>query len=274
MASHTVYTELGHAFGRGSPVRDYWLEHCDGFEAIGTDGRHLGRVRRFETPQGDAFLRLGGLRSRVVPVSAVERVWPRASLLVIADLDTSKNREERTASMSVSDPGLREGAQQRVTSFEPSSGRASDTHLATSTSRPGWEDETVPWWELVQENRAAGEVSEPPRFPSRVESPWTTTRRCFSGGGRAVRELSRRMSDDSQKLTRLLLRHVWNGWYVTRAGLRAVGKRCVAARAFGADLVRRERSVLGRLIVRLGVWVAGDGGRLGGAGDPPGPPAR
>ena len=35
VAFQTVHTERGRAFGRGSPVCDYWLERCQGFEAVG-----------------------------------------------------------------------------------------------------------------------------------------------------------------------------------------------------------------------------------------------
>jgi hypothetical protein len=247
------YSERGQAFGRGSPVRDYWLEHCDGFEAIGTNGRHLGRVSRFATPQGGAFLRLGGRRSRVVPVSAVERVWPAASMLVIADPDVPKQRDERPANRHVTNPGLRDGKSQN----------ASERSLAASTSRPPWEDETVPWWDLLRENGVAGEAAKPPPFPSVPKLPWSAMRQHASSGGRALRELSELISDNSRKLVALVLGGFRYGWRVTCIGLRIVGKQCLAARAFGANLVTRGRLRLGRLLIRLAVWVAGKDGQLG-----------
>jgi hypothetical protein len=247
------YSERGQAFGRGSPVRDYWLEHCDGFEAIGTNGRHLGRVSRFATPQGAAFLRVGGRRSRVVPVSAVERVWPAASMLVIADPDVPKERDGKTPDRHFTSRGLRDERSQN----------ASEGNLAASTSREPWEDETVPWWELVSEDHLAGETATPSHFPSVPKLPWSAMRQRAFSGGRALRELSELISDNSRKLVALVLRGFRRGWRVTRIGLRTVGKQCLAARAFGANLVTRARLRLGRLLIRLAVWVVGNDGQLG-----------
>ena len=185
VAFKTVHAERGRAFGRGSPVCDYWLERCQGFEAVGSDGRRLGRVRRFETPYGDAFLRLGRLRSRVVPVSAVEVVWPAASLLLIADPDTPEE-----------DVGT------------------------TSTSRPRWEDETLPWWELVQDDDAGGEASKTPGRSSLLGLRWTVMRRYVSNGRGAAREIFRWMSEHAQRLVALLLRRARDGWQVTCVALR------------------------------------------------------
>jgi hypothetical protein len=243
MAFQTMHTERGRAFGRGSPVCDYWLEHCQGFEAVRSDGRSLGRVRRFETPHGEVFLRLGRLRSRVVPVSAVEIVWPAASLLLIADPDTPKE------DVGTPDPSI----------------WVTDPHLATSTSRPRWEDETLPWWELVQDDDGGDEASNAPGRSSLLGRRWTVIRPNVSGGRDAVRELSRWMSEHAHRLVAVLLRRARDGWHLTCVALRFVSKRCVAARAFAANLVRRERLVLGRLLFRLAVWIAGDGGQLGGA---------
>jgi hypothetical protein len=243
------YSERGQAFGRGNPVRDYWLEHCDGFEAIGTNGRHLGRVSRFATPQGAAFLRLGGRRSRVVPVSAVERVWPAASMLVIADPDVGKQRDGRTPTRQVTSRGLPDEKSQN----------ASEKNLAASTSRQPWEDETIPWWELVSEEPLAGETAPPPHFPSVPKLPWSATRQRAFSGGRALGEFSELISDNSRKFVALVLRGCRRGWRVTCIGLRIVDKHCSAARAFGANLVTRGRLRLGRLLIRFAVWVAGDG---------------
>jgi hypothetical protein len=243
------YSERGQAFGRGSPVRDYWLEHCDGFEAIGTNGRHLGRVSRFATAQGTAFLRLGGRRSRVVPVSAVERVWPAASMLVIADPDVVKQRDARTPNLYSTNRGLR----------DETSLNAPEEKLAASTSRQSWEDETVPWWELVSDDRLAGETAAPPHFPSVPKLPWSAMRQRAFSGGRALRELSELIRNNSRKLVALVLGGFGRGWRVTCIGLRIVDKKCVAARALGANLVTRARLRLGRLLIRLAIWVAGDG---------------
>ena len=76
-------TSLG--FGRGSAVREYWLKRCQGFSAVRADGSHLGRVERVETQMEGTFLRTPtGLRARTLPLSAIETVWPSASLLVLS----------------------------------------------------------------------------------------------------------------------------------------------------------------------------------------------
>jgi hypothetical protein len=253
MALHTDwYKERGHVFGRGSPVRDYWLEHCDGFEAIGTNGRHLGRVSRFENADGAAFLRLNSRRSRVVPVSAVERVWPAASMLVIADPDLSKEKDERTADRHSTNRGRR----------DEESKNASESNLAASTSGPGWEDETVPWWDLVPDNGLAHEAAKPPYFPSFPKQAWSAIRQDAFNGVGAVQELCQRLRDHSRKLVALVLRRSRNGWCVARRGMRVVGKHSRAARAFGASLIAKGRLRLGRLLIRLAIWVAGDDGQF------------
>jgi len=113
----SVQTRTRPGFGRGSAVREYWLERCQGFSAVGPDGRPLGRVKRVELNREGTFLRLGGLRGRTVPLSAVETVWPAASILLIS------NEECAERSSVVRDVGKR--------------------------TRAAWEDETLPWWELV-----------------------------------------------------------------------------------------------------------------------------
>ena len=241
------YSERGQAFGRG-PVRDYWLEHCDGFEAIGTNGRHLGRVNPVCNPQGAAFLRLGGRRSRVVPVSAVERVWPAASMLVIADPDVPMQRSGRTPNRDFTNRAPRDAELQNPP----------EANLAARASRQSWEDETVPWWELVSEDRLVGETAAPPHFPSVPKLPWSAMRqRAFSEGESS--ELSELIRDNSRKFVALVLRGFRRGWRVTCNGLRLVDNQLVAARAFGAGLVTRARIRLGRLLIRLAFWVAGDG---------------
>jgi hypothetical protein len=243
------YSERGQAFGRGSPVRDYWLEHCDGFEAIGTNGRHLGRVSRFATPQGAAFLRLGGRRSRVVPVSAVERVWPAASMLVIADADVPVQRGGRTPNRDFPNRASRDAKLEN-----PPEGK-----LAARASRHSWEDETVPWWELVSESRLVGETAAPPHLPSVPKLPWSAMRERAFSEGRALRELSELMRNNSRRFLALVFRRFRRGWRVTCIGLRLVDNQRVAAWAFGANLVTKARIRLGRLLIRLAFWVAGDG---------------
>jgi len=111
-----IDTHLG--FGRGSAVREYWLMRCQGFSVVRADGRRLGRVKRVETHMEGTFLRLRGLRERTVHFSAVDTVWPGASLLVISDEHVHDGSEDKIGP------------------------RRADR-------RPAWIDDTVPWWELV-----------------------------------------------------------------------------------------------------------------------------
>jgi hypothetical protein len=267
MASSTVPTTVP-SFGRGSPVHTYWLERCDGFEAIRADGRSMGRVRRFESPDGGAFLRLGGLRSRTVPVSAVDMVWPALSLLLVADSDaatdsnTATEKQARTSDLALSDPGPQEGAPQSATSFGPAARRAGDRQLAGKTSRPRWEDETLPWWELLPENGEADGAPKPLRGHFSLERRWTAAQRYVFSGRDAARKVAVWISDRSQKLAALSFRQAGKGRHLMCVRLRAVGDRCDTAYAFAADLIARERLTLGRLLLRFAVWVGGDGGRL------------
>jgi hypothetical protein len=99
-------------------VREYWLERCQGFCAVRTDGRPLGRVKRVEVNMEGTFLRLTGVRGRAVPLSAVDTVWPAESVLLISN----SNHVQRSSVVV---------RQEEV------------------GARPGWEDDTLPWWELV-----------------------------------------------------------------------------------------------------------------------------
>jgi hypothetical protein len=83
-----------------------------------------------------------------------------------------------------------------------------------------------------------------------------------ASGGSALREFSELISDKSRKLVALVLRGFRRGWRVTRIGLRMAGKKCLAARAFGANLATRGRLRLGRILIRLALWVAGNEAQL------------
>ena len=98
-------------------MREYWLERCQGFSAVGTDGQPLGRVKRVELNMEGTFLRLTGVRGRTVPLSAVETVWPAESMLLIANEECGE--------------------------------RSSVVRDVAQRNRAAWEDETLPWWELV-----------------------------------------------------------------------------------------------------------------------------
>jgi hypothetical protein len=169
-------------------------------------------------------------------------------MLVIADPDVPKQRDRRTPNRHVTNRDLRDGEPQN----------ASERKLPPSTSRQPWEDETVPWWELVPEERLASEAATP-HFSSVPRLPWSAMRQRAFSGGRALRELSELISDISRTFLTLVLRGFKRGWRVACIGLRIVDKKCLAARAFGTNLITRTRLRLGRLLMRLAVWVAGDG---------------
>jgi hypothetical protein len=235
------YIERGHAFGRGSPVREYWLERCDGFEAIATNGKRLGPVTRIQTPSGGVFLRLGGRRSRVVPAAAVERVWPGACMLVIAEEDVSLERETTAA-----------------TAPESAGARAAEEHGASTAATLRWEDDTLPWWDLIPENRLVGRAPHQRRFASASTVASGAIRRDVARAETVARKLAGWTRDKSKKLgaqTRAILR---TGRNATGTALDVVRRRCRAAYALSVNLVKRARLRLGRLLARLAVWVAGD----------------
>jgi hypothetical protein len=237
MGSEFGQIESGPGFGRGSPVREYWLRRCEGFQAIRADGRPLGRVRRLETrPEGN-FLRLRGLRSRAFPLSAVATVWPRASILLIADAEAQ------------------EGAS-----------RASGDFRVRSGPTPSWEDETIPWWELVHDGGLSAEIPASPRRQAASIFRTASVAGCLSQ--KLVVVIGRR----SKHVAGAAHRRGQNSWEATHARLRTVPSRCRAARASGAILLARGRLALARSLLRLAVWVAGDRQRLLGSLRQPAPP--
>ena len=148
MASDAFESDSRPGFGRGSAVRDYWLERCEGFRAVRPDGRSLGRVRRLETRGDGTVLRLSGLRSRVVPLSAVEIVWPGASVLLIAEETVHPERVR----------GPVDGVRDQSHAYLPSesSGRRSRRSQSPSSAPiPSWADDTLPWWELLEDDRSS-----------------------------------------------------------------------------------------------------------------------
>jgi hypothetical protein len=207
MATERLQTEGRGGFGRGSAVRDYWLERCQGFRVIRADGRSLGRVRRLETKATGTFLRLTGFRSRVFPLSAIETVWPALSLLLVGQPETHHR--------SVSGP--------------------------VDATRPSWVDETVPWWELLEDDRSSVEDTDelpPLAVPQRPWQRWQMRGRC-------------------KQLSIVVRRQGQKSWELTRAMVDEIPSWLAAARAAGAKTIARGRFALGRLLLRLAVWVAG-----------------
>lgn len=111
---------VARALGGEARCENIGLKRSQGFFAVRSDGRPLGRVKRVENGMDGTFLRLAGVRARTIPLAWVETVWPGASLLLISDVEVD---ESSRLSMR------------------------SEAHR----TRPAWEDETLPWWELVPE---------------------------------------------------------------------------------------------------------------------------
>jgi hypothetical protein len=231
MATEWLQTKSRGGFGRGSAVRDYWLERCQGFQVIRADGRSLGRVRRLETKATGTFLRLTGFRSRVFPLSAVETVWPAASLLLVGQPEIHQR--------SVSGP--------------------------VDATRPSWADETLPWWELLEDDRSSVEGTDalpPLAVPQR---PWQRWQHRFSPGGRGsaspitsfAGKLFTQMRGRCKQLSIVVHRQGQKGWELTRAIVHEIPSWLAAARAAGANTMARGRFALGRLLLHLAVWVAG-----------------
>jgi hypothetical protein len=228
MASDFVHADSRRVFGRGSPVREYWLQRCVGFKVIRTDGRPLGRVSKIESGPEGAFLRLTGLRSRVIPLSAVDKVWPAASLLGIAGSETYEGaRPQRDAAVTAH--GTHRFVETGGHSFQGADG---------SSAR--WEEDTIPWWDL-----------EPPANSLRANHSWAVVRRTAGH----VRSGSR---NRARGLARTLRRQGRAVQQAAHAALKAIQARWAIARSRGADIAARGRLMVGRLFVRLAFWAAGD----------------
>jgi hypothetical protein len=184
-------------------------------------------VRRLETrPEGN-FLRLRGLRSRAFPLSAVATVWPAASILLIADAEAEEGAND-----------------------------ANDDFRVRSGLTPSWEDETLPWWELVQDRGLSSEIPAP---PMRQAAP---VFRAASVAGRLSQKLVVGIGSRSKRVVDAAQRRVHGGWEKTHARLRTIPSRFRAARASGAIVLARGRLALGRSLLRVAVWAAGDRQRL------------
>jgi hypothetical protein len=228
-----IDTRLG--FGRGSAVREYWLSRCQGFSVVSADGHHLGRVKRIETQVEGTLLRLTGLRGRIFPLSAIDTVWPSASLLVISDEHVDDRSE-----VSV-------GAER------------ADTH-------PAWTEDTVPWWELVdgvrarQSERANGPYQRVrPRSARltldtpRIRTPAFSLKRAeplakwFAAWATNFVERSQEMG---RTFARKLIR-------AKRATIRALGSARMTAHTAVLALTRRTRLRIARSLFRMGLWAYG-----------------
>jgi hypothetical protein len=217
----SVRTSTRPGFGRGSAVREYWLERCQGFSAVGTDGRPLGRVKRVELNMEGTFLRLTGVRGRTVPLSAVDTVWPAESILLIS------NEECGERSSVMRDVGHR--------------------------TRPAWEDETLPWWELV--------ADAPHPAHSSTAPPASTLYTAIASGSSLIKGATTGFASHLDRRAKQSLAF-------TSAQLRKAARSSVAA-AHAADSARtraqksltastrRFRRRLALAFLRGAVWIAG-----------------
>jgi hypothetical protein len=219
----TVQTDTRAGFGRGSAVREYWLERCHGFSAVGTDGRPLGRVKRVDVRIEGTFLRLTGIRAREVPVAAIETVWPSASVLTISA----------------------EGA---------GAGSTKPVGKELHSERPAWEDETLPWWELFTDGVHSSRSSTAPNAGWRLFSIVASARSPLKRTANACASWIRRLIERSRTLMKAL------GIEAVRFSVRtSQSARSAAARASRglAKTSLRARRKLARAMFNLAVWIAG-----------------
>jgi hypothetical protein len=218
----SLETDTRAGFGRGSAVREYWLERCQGFSAVGADGRPLGRVKRVETRMEGTFLRLTGIRAREVPVAAIDTVWPSASMLTIS--------AERDV-----------GSQKAVAT-------------EVQSERPAWEDETLPWWELFADGMHSTDPSTALGAGRRSFPSVASVRSALERTAEAVATCIRGVSAQSRSLTKALMVEA------VRSSVRASqAARSAAARASGglAKARRRARRQIGRKLFDFAIWIAG-----------------
>jgi hypothetical protein len=210
-------------FGRGSAVREYWLERCHGFSAVGADGRPLGRVKRVETRMEGTFLRLSGIRAREVPVAAIETVWPSASMLRISAEQPDVRSREAPATEARSD-------------------------------RPVWEDETLPWWELFADGVRSTHPSTAATEGRRSFPSLASGRAVLVGTAEGVISGLRGLNERARSLAKTLMDEA------VRSGVRTSrAARSAAARASTglAQARRRARRKIGRKLFALAIWIAG-----------------
>ena len=220
--AQSTQTDTRTGFGRGSAVREYWLERCQGFSAVRSDGRPLGRVKRVESRMEGTFLRLTGVRARAVPIGAVDTVWPGASVLMISDGEV-----------------------------DGGSGKApwSGAH----PERPAWEDETLPWWELFADGVDSSRYSS---VPSAVSPPAVVAlaRSLMERTTNAVGRYVRRVIERSRTLTQALIERAVRSSVRALQATHSAGTR--ASRRL-TKMTRRFRRGLARELFKVAVWIAG-----------------
>jgi hypothetical protein len=219
-----IDTRLG--FGRGSAVREYWLERCQGFYAVRADGRRLGRVKRVETQIEGSFLLLTGFRARTIPLSAVEKVWPGASLLLVSEHQV----EER------SEAGL---------------------VRAPVRTRPAWMDETLPWWELVGDESPT--THHPIAGPVESQRQLTTRRASFhSMMTTLANTVAPQAKGQIERLRKSALLFRRNAERAGAKTLRVVNRARTRALGTIATNTSRTRLRVARWLFGIAVWVGGN----------------
>jgi hypothetical protein len=250
MANEASENDSRHGFGRGTAVRRYWLERCQGFQAVRADGRSLGRVKWLETNPNGTYIRLTGLRSRLVPISTVEIVWPALSTLLIAEqpLQPQEERDPRVANRAESIASVQHG------SDDP-----------RSRLRPPWADETLPWWELLDDTTSVERPVSSPRHqpPARRwrQIDWsaltTPTLPSLPPIRSAGMMLLARTNDDFKKLASVLERQRREANRAISGTRRGVSRDWAATRTAASRAIRDGRLALGRLLIRFALRIAG-----------------
>jgi hypothetical protein len=88
MLEQTQRDSRPRVFGYGSPVHAYWLERCTGFALVDARGREVGRVRHADRERNELIVtRL--VRTRRVPMAAVQSVSPRDGIIHVPELSRS-----------------------------------------------------------------------------------------------------------------------------------------------------------------------------------------
>jgi hypothetical protein len=227
MATSRIEIDTRLGFGRGSAVREYWLERCQGFYAVRPDGRRLGRVKRVETEMEGTFLRLTGFRARTIPLSAVETVWPGASLLLVCDQQVD----------------------------QPSQ---AETPRAQARTRPAWMDETLPWWELIGETEGSREDSivGPNEPRSRMTGAVAAFRSMLETLVNTVAARAKRLFENLWALAQSFRRNARRASVKT---LHATNRARMSARSAMRTTARRTRLRVARSLFGVAVWIGGSG---------------
>ena len=219
----SVQSDSRPGFGRGSAVREYWLERCQGFSAVRSDGRPLGRVKRVENRMDGTFLRLAGVRARTIPLASVETVWPGASLLLISDVEVDES--SRFAMRS-----------------------------EVPRTRPAWEDETLPWWELVPEAPNSSRYSNLLMVGAALSTTSASARSVIERATSAFATQLGRQTERSRTLTRAVAQTARR---FTLAALDAAYSARRQASKSATKTTRRLRRRLALTLFAIAVWIAG-----------------